>query len=112
MEHGNYDNEVVKIQTIVVMMLIIKIALMEFQCLKFELLDVILKKIPHCNFIVLCPNKNLSVIYFLTSLIFYFREVQETLYLFLLLSHLDSFHLSMKACDTFFFFEASFYYMP
>lgn len=76
---------------------------MEFQCLKFELLDVILKKIPHCNFIVLCPNKNLSVIYFLTSLIFYFREVQETVYLFLLLSHLDSFHLSMKACDTFFF---------
>lgn len=81
---------------------------MEFQCLKFELLDVILKKIPHCNFIVLCPNKNLSVIYFLTSLIFYFREVQETLYLFLLLSHLDSFHLSMKACDTFFFFWGEF----
>lgn len=38
-----------------------------------------LKKIPLCNFIVLCPNKNLTVIYFLTSLIFYFREVQETL---------------------------------
>ena len=60
------------------------------------------KNIPCCNFILLSPNKYLSNrntligMFLLTSHIFYFVKVQDTLQLFLFLPYLDSFYLSMQ----------------